>query len=146
VFCIPSLSFSDHAHGFHVVIQRLCVQASTSPVLPSALIALNKLMNCIVYEAVEEALQVCMCLSMACPRPDATWAMLSSLLRLAACCSSHLSTTILALLHLITSLLLSLRTGAIGLGAFWSAFHCCRCLIASFPLLQVPDCYRYLPL
>jgi hypothetical protein len=71
VLCLPSLSYSDHAHDFHVVSQRRRVQVSTSPVPHSTLMALNKLMNCIVYEAVEEALhEVCMCLPVACPRPD----------------------------------------------------------------------------
>jgi hypothetical protein len=64
---MPSLTYSHHAHEFHFVIQHLLLQASTSPAPPSAFMAINKLLNCIVYEAIEEALhEVCMRLPIAC--------------------------------------------------------------------------------
>jgi hypothetical protein len=69
------------------------MQGPVMHVPPSAIIAVNSLASCLIYEAIQEAShEVCFRLPATCPGPHEPQAMLLSLARLAPCCNPQLHT------------------------------------------------------
>jgi hypothetical protein len=94
-----------HAHARELFISSFAclMQGLAMHVPPSAIIAVNALASCLIYEAIQEAShEVCMPLPATCPGPHETQAMLLLLARLALCCNPQLHTIASAFLLPIT--------------------------------------------